>query len=409
MTRSLGGSSAFRGERPPGVGAGPARLARRGGRAPPRVETRASVATSRESTPRARASKAGATSATARRGGRRAADVRGAGAGWPRVSRGRRGESLASDEASSAGVRSLRPSRTLGVRVAPVLHGVPVLPAQVQLPTPKGRFETPPRVTVQLPVYNEMNVVERLIGAVARLDYRATSCRSRCSTTRPTRRPTSPAAAWSTGAPRGSTSPTSTGRTARVQGGGAGERPADGERRVRGRVRRPTSSFPGLPAPHRGLLTDPDIGMVQVRWEHLNRQSSALTQVAEHPPRRPLRDRAHRPQTRSGRFFNFNGTAGIWRRETSPTPARGSTTRSRGPGPVLPGPAGGLEFVFLPEVTAPAEIPAEMKRLKAQQHAGPKGSIQTAMKLLPRIFRADLPRDVKKRPSSTSPRTSATC
>ena len=39
------------------------------------------------------------------------------------------------------------------------------------LPTPKGRFETPPRVTVQLPVYNEMNVVERLIGAVARLDY----------------------------------------------------------------------------------------------------------------------------------------------------------------------------------------------------------------------------------------------
>jgi hypothetical protein len=56
----------------------------------------------------------------------------------------------------------------------------------------------------------------------------------------------------------------------------------------------------------------------------------------------------------------------------------------------------GWQFVFLPQIVAPAEIPVEMNAFKSQQHRWAKGSIQTALKLLPRILRSDLPFHVKK-------------
>src|SRR5207237_10243164 len=55
----------------------------------------------------------------------------------------------------------------------------------------------------------------------------------------------------------------------------------------------------------------------------------------------------------------------------------------------------GWQFVYLPEVVSPAEVPVEMNAFKSQQHRWAKGSIQTARKLLPRILRSDLPRAVK--------------
>ena len=137
------------------------------------------------------------------------------------------------------------------------------------------------------------------------------------------------------------------------------------------------------------------VGMVQTRWEHINRDYSLLTRaqailldghfVLEHTAR-----------ARSGRFFNFNGTAGIWRVATieeaggwqhdTLTEDLDLSYRSQ---------LEGWEFVFLRDVTAPSEIPVEMNAFKAQQHRWAKGSIQTSLKLLPRILRADLPRFIK--------------
>ena len=62
-------------------------------------------------------------------------------------------------------------------------------------------------------------------------------------------------------------------------------------------------------------FADPKVGMVQARWGHINQDYSLLTQDPGDPARRPLRPRARRRATAAGRFFNFNGTAGIWRRD----------------------------------------------------------------------------------------------
>jgi cellulose synthase/poly-beta-1,6-N-acetylglucosamine synthase-like glycosyltransferase len=144
------------------------------------------------------------------------------------------------------------------------------------------------------------------------------------------------------------------------------------------------------------FFTDPGIGMVQVRWEHLNRGYSALTQaqgilldahfVIEHTAR-----------NRSGAFFNFNGTAGIWRRKTI-ADAGGwqHDTLTEDLDLSYRAQLAGWRFVFLPQIVAPAEIPVEMNAFKSQQHRWAKGSIQTALKLLPRILRSDLPFHVKK-------------
>jgi cellulose synthase/poly-beta-1,6-N-acetylglucosamine synthase-like glycosyltransferase len=144
------------------------------------------------------------------------------------------------------------------------------------------------------------------------------------------------------------------------------------------------------------FFTDPKIGMVQVRWEHLNRGYSALTQaqgilldahfVIEHTAR-----------NRSGAFFNFNGTAGIWRRETIASAGGWQhDTLTEDLDLSYRAQMAGWQFVFLPQIVAPAEIPVEMNAFKSQQHRWAKGSIQTALKLLPRILRSDLPFHVKK-------------
>jgi cellulose synthase/poly-beta-1,6-N-acetylglucosamine synthase-like glycosyltransferase len=143
------------------------------------------------------------------------------------------------------------------------------------------------------------------------------------------------------------------------------------------------------------FFTDPKIGMVQVRWDHLNRDYSHLTQaqaifldghfVIEHTAR-----------NRSGRFFNFNGTAGVWRRQTIEDAGGWQhDTLTEDLDLSYRAQLAGWQFVYLPEVVSPAEVPVEMNAFKSQQHRWAKGSIQTARKLLPRILSSDLPRAVK--------------
>jgi cellulose synthase/poly-beta-1,6-N-acetylglucosamine synthase-like glycosyltransferase len=140
---------------------------------------------------------------------------------------------------------------------------------------------------------------------------------------------------------------------------------------------------------------DPGIGMVQARWDHINRDYSLLTQCQS-----ILLDGhfilEHTARNRSGRFFNFNGTAGIWRR-TCIEEAGGwqHDTLTEDLDLSYRAQLAGWRFVFLQDVLSPAEVPVEMNAFKTQQHRWAKGSIQVALKLLPRILKSDLPFKVK--------------
>ncbi len=140
---------------------------------------------------------------------------------------------------------------------------------------------------------------------------------------------------------------------------------------------------------------DADVGMVQTRWGYLNRDYSLLTRVQA-----LLLDGhfmlEHTARNYSGRYFNFNGTAGVFRcaaiRDAGGWQADTLTedldlsyrTQMRG-----------WKFVFLPEVECRSELPVDIFGFKNQQYRWTKGSIQVGRKLLPRIWRSDAPMKVK--------------
>jgi cellulose synthase/poly-beta-1,6-N-acetylglucosamine synthase-like glycosyltransferase len=144
-----------------------------------------------------------------------------------------------------------------------------------------------------------------------------------------------------------------------------------------------------------GHFQDPQVGMVQVRWGHINRDYSLLTQVQA-----VLLDGhfilEHGGRSRTGRFFNFNGTAGIWRRHVihdaggwqhdTLTEDLDLSYRAQ---------MRGWRFVYLQDVVSPAEVPVEMNSFKSQQHRWAKGSVQTCKKLLPRVLASKLPWHIK--------------
>jgi cellulose synthase/poly-beta-1,6-N-acetylglucosamine synthase-like glycosyltransferase len=142
-------------------------------------------------------------------------------------------------------------------------------------------------------------------------------------------------------------------------------------------------------------FADPKVGMVQARWGHINQDYSLLTKIQS-----ILLDGhfvlEHGGRNRSGRFFNFNGTAGVWRRDAI-ADAGGwqHDTLTEDLDLSYRAQLRGWRFVFLSDVIAPAEVPVEMNGFKSQQHRWAKGSIQTCRKLLPEILRADVPLGVK--------------
>ena len=135
--------------------------------------------------------------------------------------------------------------------------------------------------------------------------------------------------------------------------------------------------------------------MVQTRWTYLNRDYSALTQVES-----ILLDGhfviEHGARARSGLFFNFNGTAGVWRR-TAIEDAGGwqHDTLTEDTDLSYRAQLRGWKFLYLPHVECPSELPVEMNSFKAQQARWAKGLMQTAKKILPRLLRADVPGHVK--------------
>jgi len=142
-------------------------------------------------------------------------------------------------------------------------------------------------------------------------------------------------------------------------------------------------------------FTDENIGMLQARWDHVNRRYSLLTECQS-----ILLDGhfmiEHTARNRSGRFFNFNGTAGIWRKKTI-IDAGGwqHDTLTEDLDLSYRAQLRGWNFIYLPDLTVPAELPIEMTAFKSQQFRWAKGSIQTFLKLKGRILRAPIPLKVK--------------
>ena len=253
-----------------------------------------------------------------------------------------------------------------------------------------------PFVTVQLPIFNEMYVIQRLLDAVVNLDYPRDRFEVQVldDSTDATR--TIAHAAVEAAVARGFN--VSYLHRQHRTGFKAGAL-AEGLRRARGDLVAifdadfvPPADFLSRVVPP---LRDPAVGMVQARWEHLNPDYSLLTRVQA-----IFLDAhfviEHGARNRGGLFFNFNGTAGIWRRETIESVGGWhDDTLTEDLDLSYRAQLAGWRFVFLPDVVAPAEVPVEMNAFKAQQHRWARGSIQTGCKLLPAICRAEVPLRVK--------------
>src|SRR5215469_5113376 len=142
-------------------------------------------------------------------------------------------------------------------------------------------------------------------------------------------------------------------------------------------------------------FAEPEIGMVQTRWTHLNRDYSLLTQIEA-----ILLDGhfvlEHGARARARQFFNFNGTAGMWRRQAI-TDAGGwqHDTLTEDTDLSYRSQIAGWKFKYLPDIECPAELPIEMTAFKTQQARWAKGLIQTSIKVLPMVFRSNVPRKIK--------------
>lgn len=266
-----------------------------------------------------------------------------------------------------------------------------------QLPKPQKFFEVLPHVTVQLPMFNERYVATRLIDAIAKIDYPHDKLEIQVldDSTDDTTEIVAAKIAEVVAA---------TGldiylihRSDRT-GFKAGAL-ENGLKHAKGEfIAVFDADFVPLPCIIKKTVhyfSDAKVGMVQARWGHINRRYSMLTRiqslmldghfVVEHAARQ-----------RSGRFFNFNGTAGIWRRSAI-ADAGGweHDTLTEDMDLSYRAQLKGWQFIYLPDVITPAEIPVEMASFKAQQHRWAKGSIQVAKKMLPTILRSNEPFKVK--------------
>jgi cellulose synthase/poly-beta-1,6-N-acetylglucosamine synthase-like glycosyltransferase len=263
-------------------------------------------------------------------------------------------------------------------------------------PQPVRQFETLPRVTVQLPVYNEQYVVERLIEAAVNLDY--------------------PRELLEIQVLDDSTDDT------RLLCARLVERYADAGYPIKHLHRENRLGFKagalgeGLkkstgemvavfdadfvpPAPILQQMvhyfTDPKVGMVQGRWTWINRDYSALTEVEA-----IMLDGhfvvEHGGRSSSGRFFNFNGTAGMWRRSAIEDAGGWEhDTLTEDTDLSYRAQLKGWKFIYDPNVVCPSELPVEMNSFKTQQARWAKGLIQVGKKILPIVWRSDQPLYIK--------------
>src|ERR1043165_2392338 len=266
------------------------------------------------------------------------------------------------------------------------------------IPTPSGKFagEDLPRITVQLPLFNELYVVDRLLAAVTAIDYPREKLEIQVlddltdETVKVAETVVAKYAAqgfdihYIHRADR-------TGFKA-----GALE---NGNKYAKGDLFAIfDADFVPKPDCLRKLVdffTDPLVGCAQMRWSHINGRYNLLTRlqtimldghfVVEQTTR-----------NRTGGFFNFNGTAGIWRRDAiAMSGGWQHDTLTEDTDLSFRAQLMGWKFVYLLDEEAPAEIPVEINAFKAQQRRWAKGVMQVGIKLYPRIWLAPLPFRVK--------------
>ena len=251
-------------------------------------------------------------------------------------------------------------------------------------PDPPRHFEELPMVTVQLPIFNEQFVIDRLIEAVCAMEYPREKLEIQVldDSTDETQQVAAGIVARYAALGHPIEYIHRTNRYGYKAGAlDAGLKVAKGEF-----VAIFDADF--VPPPDWLMkvihhFAEPEIGMVQTRWTHLNRDYSMLTQIEA-----ILLDGhfvlEHGARVRTGDFFNFNGTAGMWRiqaiadgggwQHDTLTEDTDLSYRSQ---------LAGWKFKYLPEVECPSELPIEMTAFKTQQARWAKGLIQTSIKVLP--------------------------
>ena len=261
---------------------------------------------------------------------------------------------------------------------------------------PPQQFQQLPRVTIQLPLYNERYVVERLIDEVIKIEY--------------------PKELLQIQVLDDSTDDTAPFAEALVERYQALGHPIEYHHRSHREGYKAGALQEGLPSatgefvavfdadfcPPADFLarsihffTDPVVGVVQTRWSYINREYNFLTQVEA-----MLLDGhfilEHGSRSRAGYFFNFNGTAGIIRR-TMIEDAGGwqHDTLTEDSDLSYRAQLKGWRFVYLPGLDCPSELPVEMHAFQVQQSRWAKGLTQVGRKLLPAIMRAPIPKRLK--------------
>ena len=254
-----------------------------------------------------------------------------------------------------------------------------------------------PRVTVQLPVFNEKAVVERLIDAACALDWPADRLQIQVLDDSTDHTHALSAAAVDRWQARGVDIELLHRVDRRGYKAGALEAAlasCTGELiTIFDADFLPQPSFLREATPY--FAADPKVGMVQARWGHINEGANLLTRLAA-----SLLDGhfvlEHTARNRSGRFFNFNGTAGIWRRAC--IEAAGGwqhDTLTEDLDLSYRAQLAGWRFTFLRDLVVPAELPPDMRAYKVQQHRWAKGTLQTARKLMRPLLSSRQPGAVK--------------
>jgi cellulose synthase/poly-beta-1,6-N-acetylglucosamine synthase-like glycosyltransferase len=263
-------------------------------------------------------------------------------------------------------------------------------------PDPPNHFDELPRVTVQLPIFNEQFVIDRLVEAVCAMEYPSDKLEIQVldDSTDETQEVAAGIVARYAALGHPIVYIHRTNRHGFKAGAlDAGLKVTNGEF-----VAIFDADF--VPPPDWLMkvihhFAEPGIGMVQTRWTHMNRNYSMLTQIEA-----ILLDGhfiiEHGARVRTGDYFNFNGTAGMWRikaieegggwQHDTLTEDTDLSYRSQ---------MAGWKFKYLPEVECPSELPIEMTAFKTQQARWAKGLIQTSIKVLPLMFKSDVPRKIK--------------
>jgi cellulose synthase/poly-beta-1,6-N-acetylglucosamine synthase-like glycosyltransferase len=264
---------------------------------------------------------------------------------------------------------------------------------------PTASFSEPelPFVTIQLPIYNEQFVIDRLIDACCRLEYPRDRFEIQLlddSTDETTGVAQGIVARYAAGTEGLAPQPVYYIHRTNRHGYKAGAL-EEGLRVAKGEL---IAIFDAdfMPPPQWLMqvvhhFAEPGIGMVQTRWTHLNRNYSFLTQVEA-----ILLDGhfvlEHGGRSRAGVFFNFNGTAGMWRRQAIEEAGGWQhDTLTEDTDLSYRAQLKGWKFKYLQDVECPAELPIEMTAFKTQQARWAKGLIQTSKKILPSVFRSDAP------------------